>query len=147
MSVMNDDTNGDAPGTVDSRWWYWIAAYPVATLLVLPVIIIIGLIALAPALAIGADPAPAPVIGWAIILVFAAFLLFGLLVGMLVVFVMLPIALFFDARAVQEADVEWNPDPIVYALVTLLQFFVTPLVGLVVSLYYLYRRHEVLGVP
>ena len=74
-------------------------------------------------------------------------LIFGFAVVLFAVFIMLPVALYMDARQVAQADLDWEPDPTLYGILGLLQFFVTPIVGFFVSLYYLYRRHEHLGVP
>lgn len=132
---------------VDSRWWYWIAAYPLATLLVVPVMAVLAVVVLAPAVIISPNPMRGFAPGWMILLFAAVIVFVTLLLGLVIVFTMLPVALWFDASAINEAHLEWEPDPVVYALVSLLQFVVTPLVGLVVALYYLYRRHQTLGVP
>lgn len=134
---------------VDSRWWYWIVAYPVVTLLFIPLAIIFGLIGLVPAVVISPDPQPQPLLG-------VAFGLLGLIVGVLflvlilvslAVFVMLPVSLYMDSRAVSKAEYEWKPSPLLYGILGVLQFLVTPLIGLIVALYYLFRRHEHVGVP
>lgn len=134
------------PG-VASRWWYWIAAYPVVVLLVLPVIAFIGVVALVPLAIVGPDAPMAPTLVWTLFVIFAGIIVFVLLVGLLAVFVMLPIALFFDAKAVQASAIDWDPDPIVYAVLALLQFVITPIIDLIVAVYYLYRRHDIVGVP
>jgi hypothetical protein len=134
---------------VDSRWWYWIAAYPVAMLLFVPVVVIGAVLFFVPVFAVGVDPQPGPG-AWPFVT------LLGLVVGLLVVLVVLaafalavvfPVALYFDARAVSEADVGWQPDPLLYGLLGLVQLAVTPLVGFVVAVYYLYQRHGYVGVP
>jgi len=134
---------------VDSRWWYWIVAYPVVTLLFIPLVIILGVIGLAPYVVISPDTQPRPLLG-------VAFGLLGLVVGMLLlvlvlvslaVFVMLPVALYMDSRAVSKAEYMWKPNPLLYGIVGMIQFLLTPLIGLIVALYYLYCRHEHVGVP
>lgn len=133
---------------VDSRWWYWIAAYPLLSLLVVPLFVVIVLVGIVPFVILGwAEPPMAIGVVWMLILLAGGGLVVILLMGMLGIFLMLPIALYVDATAVNEADLQWKPDPLLYALVAVLQFFVTPLVGLLVSLYYLYRRHEAVGTP
>lgn len=61
-----------------------------------------------------------------------------LLAVVVVVFVLFAIvwmiALFFDAKRLSEADLDWSPSPVLYAIGS---FFTA-----IVPLYYLYRRHE-----
>lgn len=132
---------------VDSRWWYWIVAYLVATVLFVPLVVLAVLAVVAPVFIAG--PGTGSTIGAPLGLLFVLFALiaFGVAVLALVVAVMLPVALYLDARQVARAAVDWNPDPVVYGVLGLLQFLVTPLVGFLVALYYLYRRHEHVGVP
>lgn len=132
---------------VDSRWWYWIAAYPIVGLLFIPFIFLLIIFLGIPVVALGetvGDPA-APLAF--VLILFAIVLGFSFFMIALAVFVMLPVALYFDAQAVAEANLEWEPDPFVYAIIGALQFFVTPLIGLIVAVYYLYRRHTDVGVP
>lgn len=132
---------------VDSRWWYWIVAYPVVALLIIPAILVLGGVALAPFFAISPDPQPAVGVVVGLLGIAIALLLLVTLLASLAVFVVFPVALYMDARVVSKADYEWKPDPVVYGLLGVLQFVVTPLIGLLVALYYLFRRHEHLGVP
>lgn len=132
---------------VDSRWWYWIAAYPIVALLALPFAFVLLLVFVVPIVVLDAagGHAAAPfVLG--VILVVAVVAFSFVMIG-LAIFVMLPVALYFDAKAVAEGGFTWKPDPLVYALVGVLQFIVTPLIGLIVAIYYLYRRHTAVGVP
>lgn len=64
-----------------------------------------------------------------------------------VLIVMFPIAQYMDARAVTNAGLEWTPDPLLYGLLGLRQLVVTPVIGLVIAVHYLYRRHEHVVVP
>lgn len=133
---------------VDSRWWYWIAAYPIVLFLFIPVMMFGVVFLLMPFAFMGPDPgAPAlPVFG----VLFALpvmFLLFTVLLVTFAVIVMLPVALYLDARKVAQADLEWQPDPFLYGILGVLQVIATPIIGLIVSIYYLYRRHEHVGVP
>lgn len=134
---------------VDSRWWYWIVAYPVVTLLFVPLALILGTIGLAPYIVVSPDPLPQPLLGVAFGLLglVVGVLLLILVLGSLAVFVMFPVALYMDSRAVSMAEYEWKPDPLLYGILGVVQFIVTPLVGLIVALYYLYQRHEHVGVP
>ncbi len=143
------DTEIPPLDVVDSRWWYWIVAYPVVTFLFIPLILIFGLIGLAPFVVISPDPQPQPLLGvvFGIVGLIMLLLILVLIFASLAVFVMLPVALYMDARAVSRADYEWKPDPLLYGVLGVLQFLVTPLIGLLVALYYLYRRHEHVGIP
>lgn len=126
--------------TVDSRWWYWIAAVPVyfAVSAVLG-----GLFFAAAVLGLWVD------VGFALsgLFVFAlAVVVFGL--PGLALSVLFPVAVYVDARAVREADVGWDPDPALYGIVALAGVVVTAFtVSVPLALYYLYRRHEAVGTP
>lgn len=133
--------------TVPSRWWYWVLAYPISLLIVLPLLVVLAIVAVAPVVLLGASPAPGVGGVWIVIALFGGAIVLALVGGLVVIFAMLPVALYFDARAIAEAGIDWEPDPLVYALIAALQFVVTPAVGLVIALYYLYRRHVALGVP
>lgn len=133
---------------VDSRWWYWIAAYVVVSLLFVPFVIVAGIAVAAPVFVVGPDTGY--LIGGPVALVLglvAAVLVFGFALLALSVFLLLPVALYVDARHVARADLDWKPDPVLYGVLGLLQLLVTPLVGFFVAVYYLYRRHEHVGVP
>jgi len=134
---------------VNSRWWYWIVAYPVVTFLFIPLILIFGVIGLAPFVVISPDPQPQPLLAvvFGIIGLIMVLLILVLIFASLAVLVMLPVALYMDSRAVSRADYEWKPEPLLYGVLGVLQFLVTPLIGLIVALYYLYRRHEHVGIP
>lgn len=141
----SEATSTDEP----SRWWYWIAAYPVYSLLSIP-LVILGLILFVPfgavATPMGADPQfVGPLMFSVIALVVgigAIYALFGLVLTL-----MLPIALYVDATEITESEILWSPDPILYGLIGLLNFLAAPVVGILVSIYYLYRRHEYVGTP
>lgn len=145
------ETTSDRPTGADqeSRWWYWIAAYPVYSLLAVP-LAILGLILFT---TVGAAATPmGPDSGVVGPLLFVAI---ALLVGIggiyvllgLVLTLMLPVALYVDASEITASEAEWAPDPILYGLVGLLNFLAAPVVGIIVAIYYLYRRHERVGVP
>lgn len=131
----------------DSRWWYWIAAYPIFSLLAVPLALLV-LVLFAPLgfVTMGQDPQfVGPVVVAVVALAVGAATVYAL-VG-LVLTVMLPVALYLDAAELAESAAEWSPDPILYGLVGLLNFLAAPFVGLVVAVYYLYRRHQFVGVP
>lgn len=129
---------------VNSRWWYWIGAYLVTSVLFVPVVILAVLTFVTPVVVGRGDPG-----GASIRVFFLLFLLliFGFVVLAFAVFVMLPVGLYMDARQVARAGLEWEPDPVIYGVLGLLQFFVTPIIGFFVALYYLYQRHKHVGVP
>ena len=126
--------------TVESRWWYWIAAVPVYSAVSL---LLGGLLFGVFFLGFWVD------VGFAVSGVFAFALLMVLLaVPGLVLSVLFPLAVYVDARAVSEADVGWNPDPLLYGVVALAGVLVTAFtVSVPLALYYLYRRHDAVGVP
>ncbi|WP_266079022.1 hypothetical protein [Haladaptatus caseinilyticus] len=135
-----------------SRWWYYIAAYPIAGLFLMVV---------ASTMSPFIPDAVAPVTK-ALAAITGIVYLFG--------FPVLGIALFLDARGIRASPVEWSPNPYLYggtALVLLgvigsngpekqslaTKFagetvtMVLPFVAIALCLYYLYRRHQSLGKP
>lgn len=136
-----------ASGTIESRWWYWILAYPIGLFLGAPLVALLAIFVGVPLVAFAADLQGDPSVAWLFIALVAGVIFIGLLFVLLAIFVMLPVALYFDAREIRDASIDWKPDPLVYALIAALQFLVTPLVGLIVSVYYLYRRHDAIGRP
>lgn len=136
--------------TVDeSRWWYWIAAYPIYSLLAIP----LALLAVVLFASVGAATAPAgpdpQVVGPAMFGVVALVVGIGAIYALLglVLTLLLPVALYVDATELTESAVDWSPDPILYGLIGLLNFLAAPVVGIIVAVYYLYRRHEHVGTP
>lgn len=131
--------------SVDSRWWYWIAAVPVYFALMF----VAGIVAFV----LGVFAMMLDVLGLGGLASVGTFVLFALgavlfMIPGLVLSVLFPLALYVDARAVSEADVGWNPDPALYALVGLAGVVVTAFtVSVPLALYYLYKRHKVVGVP
>ena len=131
---------------VDSRWWYWIAAYPLFLLVFVPLIVfVVALVVIPAVILIEVEPGASGLI--VVPLVLGGVLFLGIAVGFLVVFLVLPVALYADAKEIRAANVDWDPDPVLYGLVAALQWLFSPFIGLVIALYYLYRRHQVLGVP
>ncbi|MFB6091913.1 MAG: hypothetical protein ABEK02_02755 [Haloquadratum sp.] len=135
-----DDLVGDylPRASVDSRWWYWIAAIPLYVVLggVLAVLFVGalffdlfltgGLLTLAGAFVV------VPVVGLA-----------GLVLSIL-----FPIATYVDARAIAESDASWTPDPLLWGLAALATVVVSAFtLSVVLALYYLYRRHVAVGTP
>jgi hypothetical protein len=149
-----ETSTASTPTTVDeqSRWWYWIAAYPIYSLLAIP-LALLGVVlfasvgaATAPAGPMGPDP---QVVGPVVFGVVALLVGIGAIYALLglVLTLMLPVALYVDANELTESTVDWSPDPILYGLVGLLNFLAAPFVGIIVAIYYLYRRHEHVGTP
>lgn len=145
------ETTSDRPTGADqgSRWWYWIAAYPVYSLLAVP-LAILGLILFT---TVGAAATPmgpdSRVVGPLLFVAIALLVGIGgiyVLLG-LVLTLMLPVALYVDASEITASEADWAPDPILYGLVGLLNFLAAPVVGIIVAIYYLYRRHERVGMP
>lgn len=129
----------DAP-RVASRWWYWIAAVPIYAVVTF---LLFGLLFLFVAGAGMGGPGMTPMpVGPGV--VFPLVVLF--VIPGIVLAVMLPVAFYFDATAVAESAVDWDPDPVLYALVGVVGIFVN-VVGPVAALYYLYRRHQHVGAP
>lgn len=137
-------TSADDPA--GSRWWYWVLAVPVY----FAAVVAVGAVVLLFAVVGGLGIVHTGESFFGGLLVVGAF--FGILVlavpGLLVA-VLFPVGVYFDAEAV--ADLEdggWAPDPVVYGLVALAAVLVTNvLLSVPVAVYYLYRRHEALGVP
>ena len=136
-----DDPIGDLLpyASVDSNWWYWIAApIPLFVLsLVGGALFFVGFL-LDTFLTGG-------------LLAVGAMVVFGGLAALvgLVLSVLFPIAVYIDARALSDApESTWSPDPVLYGLVALAGVVVTAFtVSVPFGLYYLYRRHEAVGTP
>jgi hypothetical protein len=130
---------------VDSDWWYWIAAVPLYFLVTLVGGVVAGVVFLFAGVL--------DVVGFGGVASFSTFVLFagvaalfGLVgVALAVVF---PVALYVDARAIEELDGEWTPDPVLWGLFGVVAVLVTNFVlSVPLALYYLYRRHAAVGTP
>lgn len=137
-----------APPADGSRWWYWIVAYPIYSLLAIP-LAIFALILFAPLGAATTPTGDPQLVGPVMFAVVALIIGMGAIYALLglVLTLMLPVALYVDASEISESTVAWSPDPILYGLVGLLNFLAAPIVGIIVAAYYLYRRHEHVGTP
>jgi hypothetical protein len=131
--------------SVDSRWWYWIAAVPAYFLVTLVggvfAAVLVVFAGLLDVLGLG---------GLASLSAFVVFGGFAALFGLvgLAVAVGFPLAVYVDARAIEEAGGEWRPDPVLWGLSAVVAVLVTNFVlSVPLALYYLYRRHETLGTP
>lgn len=123
----------DAARPIDnttSRWWYWLAAYPVYTIISLVGITTWGFATQRPI----ADTPQS-------LLVFLVAAGVGSFLSFMVLF-----AFYFDSQAIRSADLAWQPKAKWYALGVIggsLIFVLSPLV----VLYYLYQRRRHVGVP
>ena len=135
-----DDPVGDLlpRASVDSRWWYWIAAIPLY-------VVLGGVLAV---LFVGALLFDIFLTG-GIVTIFGAFVVIPVL-GLLglVLSVMYPIATYVDARAIAESESSWTPDPLVWGLAALATEVLSAFVlSVVLALFYLYKRHVAVGTP
>lgn len=145
-AVDRGPTAVDSDGSViDSNWWYWVAAMPlyagigmvvgiiVAVLFFFSVIVDIG----------GGAGIATGIVG---LLVFSAGFVY--VIAGLILSVMSPIGIYMDAKEIEESSVPWDPDPILYLVVSAgAVIFTGAMLNVVIALYYLYRRHEEIGVP
>lgn len=131
--------------TVDSRWWYWIAAVPVYFLLTLVLsLFAVGLFFLGFLFDLAGGG------GLGTVGVTTLFVLGAVFVALpgLVLAVLFPVAMYVDAKAVRYASVGWDPDPVLYGLVAAVGVVVTNfVVSVPLAVYYLYRRHQAVGTP
>ncbi|MFC3477723.1 hypothetical protein [Halobacterium litoreum] len=153
-SSPSDEPRSDAPSAVDAppvggRWWYWVAAVPLYYVAATVLGFLLGVVAFA--LAVGgvftasAGDVTAPLsvgLGFALV-VLGALLLAA--VGLLVS-VAFPLAVYRDATALADADVDWDPDPALYAALGVAGILLQPL-QVPVAVYYLFKRHESVGRP
>ena len=65
----------------------------------------------------------------------------------LVLTVLLLIALYLDAKWIEESEFSWEPDPVLYGILGVLNFVAAPVIGIIAALYYLYRRRQRIGAP
>lgn len=130
---------------VDSSWWYWVAAVPLYVIGGIIGSILVGVLFLFTITIdiVGAGGIATGLFTVIVVLVAAAFGLFG--IALLFLF---PIGIYLDAKEITDADVDWNPDAVLYGLMAAGSAFLTAFtLSLVVALYYLYRRHQYLGEP
>lgn len=134
------------PDPIDSRWWYWVAAVPLYV-----VVSIVAIVVVAVTLGVGAliDIGGGMGLG-SLFAVLVSITVVGIVgLGGLALLVLFPLGIYKDAREIAAAEtIEWSPDPLLYALVAVASIvFTVYLLSLAVSLYYLYRRHQAIGIP
>ncbi|GAA0224126.1 hypothetical protein ACFFQF_09385 [Haladaptatus pallidirubidus] len=156
MSLSAVEQSGDSEeefseaSKFGSRWWYYIAAYPIAGLFLTVVTSLLS--PFIPAAIAPITQALAAITGFIYVLGFPV----------------LGIALFLDARGIRASPLDWSPNPYFYggtALVLLgasgsngpekqslatkfvgeAASMVLPLLAIALCLYYLSRRHQHLG--
>ncbi|MFC7167154.1 hypothetical protein [Halospeciosus flavus] len=130
MSEADEGATGGGPPT-ESRWWYWLVAAPVLTLVEL--VLGAALLATVSVSGGGFDPAHLVVVAPYTLVALAVRLLF-------------PVAIFFDARAVRTANLDWRPSSERYALAGVVAVPI-PLADCLVAGYYLRLRARHVGVP
>lgn len=124
--------------TVDSRWWYWIAA--------VPAFFVVSTLAGVFAFLIAVFGMVTDLAGFTFLLFFGLFAVFAL--AGLALSVLFPLAIYIDAKAIATADVEWTPDPVLYGLIAVVAVLMTAFtLSVPLALYYLYQRHRHVGVP
>lgn len=120
----------------DSRWWYWVAALPAAaSLWLLAFLWVFVAVAAEFGDVLAGDPFDVA-LGLSVAIGGVPLLVIGLLV---------PVAVFFDSRALRRAGFEW-PRPLAYAALVALCLPLVPL-GVAVAAHYVYRRRQRVGVP
>jgi len=152
---MAETPSTDAPDAAeptdpapDSRWWYWVAALPAYYVVGTVVGFIVGVAVFLLALTGAATMEPAMGAPMGVGFGFAGvFVLAVLLAGVgLLLSVVFPLAVYYDATAVAEAPGSWDPDPALYGLLALAGLVAQPL-QVPLAVYYLYKRHGAVGVP
>jgi uncharacterized integral membrane protein len=99
---------------ITSRWWYGVALQPVTTLL------FIGLFALVGTGILQTADAFSDTVKF-LLLVVVGIPLIIVVIGGFIGGPLFPVALFMDAKAVRRADLEWKPNPYLYAILGLTQ--------------------------
>ena len=64
----------------------------------------------------------------------------------IVMLLLLPVALFFDIRAVNRSGGDWSPNVALYVVAATIGLVAT-ILSFVVAVVYLYRRHRYVGIP
>jgi hypothetical protein len=139
--------------SITSRWWYGVALQPITVLLFIGLFALVGTGVLQMA---GTFPDAVKLF----LLIVVGIPLLVIVIGGFIGGPLFPVALFLDARAVRRADLEWKPNPYLYAVLGLTQL--VALIGgrfvpfdrrilfvaaFVIAVVYLYRRHVYVGTP
>jgi len=152
----SDAGSGDAAASVDSKWWYWVAALPLYWVVTTVAGFGFALLAFTFALTgAGVGAGVGTVAGEPTVGVTAGLGLVGLALVALAVLLafagvvlslVFPVAVYLDAEAVSDARLDWRPDPALYGLLGLVGVVIQPL-QVPLAVYYLYKRHESVGRP
>lgn len=138
MGAVRTPGRTDLPTSVDSRWWYGVAALPVVSVLSLAIVgLATGIAVFSGALD---SDAAGPVFGFLVLL--------GMVAAAAVIAsgIVLPVSLYLDGRAISSNEVAWHPDVRRYAALGVVGALFHP-IGIAVACFYLYRRHRRVGVP
>ncbi|MCD2198987.1 hypothetical protein LPA44_03620 [Halobacterium sp. KA-4] len=147
------ETDARSDANPESGWWYWVAAVPVYYVIGTVLGFVVGLAAFAFALTGMGTMDPGTMepgmglpmgVGFGFAGVFV--LVFVLAAVGLLLSLVFPLAIYYDATAVEDAPGRWNPDPVLYGLLGLAGLVAQPL-QVPLAVYYLYKRHESVGVP
>lgn len=118
----------------ESRWWWWIAGVPAGA--AFWALTVVWLVIATEGTGLLADPVRSG-LGMATL---------GLSVPLLVIAVLFPVAVFFDAREL------WNAGHIAIdhrrlAVAAALSLLTGPILSVPLASWYLWRRHQAVGVP
>lgn len=139
------DGSASVSGAVDSKWWYCVAAVPIYAVIGL-IAGIIGVVLFLLGIAVDVGGAEGIATGVVVVLVVLGVGIYGL--AGLALSLLFPIGVYLDAKTITEADVSWDPDPVLYLLVAAGSVLLTAFtLSFVVAVYYLYRRNQAVGVP
>lgn len=139
------DESASVSGAVDSKWWYCVAAVPIYAVIGL-VAGIIGVVLFLLGIAVDVGGGEGIATGVVVVLIMLGVGIYGLVgLGLSILF---PIGVYLDAKTIAESDVSWDPDPVLYLLVSAGSVLLTGFtLSFIVALYYLYRRNQAVGVP
>jgi len=131
--------------SVDSKWWYAVAAVPLYVLVgIVGGVFAVVLFLFGVAVDVGGGMGLAT--GFVMLLLMvgvAGYALAGLALSIL-----FPAGIYLDAKAVATSDADWDPDAVLYLLVAAASVVLSAFtLSAVVALYYLYRRNSAVGVP
>ncbi|WP_458207549.1 hypothetical protein [Haladaptatus sp. NG-SE-30] len=129
--------------TVDSKWWYLVAATPIAFVVSWLVgILFVGWFLIGWGVGFASPRALGPFF----VLTLFGVLVFGLFVTLMLV--LFPLGIYLDAEAVNRSNLDWRPDSVLYALIAVVSAVATGFtLSVPVAVYYLYQRHQHVGVP
>ena len=139
------DESTSVSGAVDSKWWYCVAAVPIYAVVGL-VAGIIGVVLFLLGIAVDVGGGEGIATAVVVVLIMLGIGIYGL--AGLALSILFPIGVYLDSKTIAAADVSWDPDPVLYLLVSVAPVLLTVFtLSFVVALYYLYRRNQAVGVP